>query len=563
MALVLWLQRCTPGLSSLIIMILLIFSENFFIFYTVFVHLVISAMPLRIFRGARLATQQILAALEASQQETDQLENPSHSFHQPSTSEVIHVSIIPSYKESIETLQDTLRILASHSLAKSTYDIFLAMEERDHNATKVTEALVSKFRASFLDIQFCSHPSDIPGESLGKSANVAWAARAVEKKYQGLPSFLDVLVTVMDSDTHLLSTYYSLIQRRHQVLQKQSGLAAITLYCAPIVFDRNAHLVPRLVRAADMGWSCSGLACFKRPEDHHGIVFPTSVYTLPLSLVSSVGGWDTGPGAIGEDMHMMLKCYFSTNGRLNIESIASPASMSNVTSGSPGWPGWLQNHKARYFQGLRHMWGCLDSGYAVARWYQMDQSSPDHNNGHDLNRNINKFPSSPKDGTPGGRAGRSQFAWFRNVVLFLRLFEAHILPLHISCILIASSYYSSSLNSSKISPSLETVLTLTAWARTVNGVIMAICLTTAYADFHKVCVQARTWEMRKAELHEFAFGSSVGGRWSLQSFLDILSLPVTSMVFGTLPLLQAVVSHLWSDRLLYQVSGKPIKSHST
>lgn len=74
------------------------------------------------------------------------------------------------------------------------------MEEQDPHATKVAEALVSRFRPSFLDIQYYTHPSDIPGESQGKSANVAWAARAVEKKYSGQPSFRDVLVTVMDSE---------------------------------------------------------------------------------------------------------------------------------------------------------------------------------------------------------------------------------------------------------------------------------------------------------------------------------------------------------------------------
>lgn len=145
----LWLQRCTPGVSSLVIILLLgisfissitghaqevthdtglgrqrlTFSEGFFIFYTIFLHVIISAIPLRIFRGARLATQQIQAVLEASQQESDQPEYPQGHGHQSSPSEIIHVSIIPSYKESIETLQDTLRILTSHRLAKSTYDV--------------------------------------------------------------------------------------------------------------------------------------------------------------------------------------------------------------------------------------------------------------------------------------------------------------------------------------------------------------------------------------------------------------------------------------------------------
>lgn len=241
----LWLQRCTPGVSSLVIIFLLgvsnmrfsagdaqemndgtslerqrpTFSEGFFIFYTMLLHVVLSAIPLRIFRGARLATQQIQAALEVSRQESDQTENPQSRGYQSSPSELIHVSIIPSYKESIETLQDTLKILASHRLAKSTYDvrrcahdpykpivvvdptqIFLAMEERDTHAIKVAEALISKFSHSFLGIQYCVHPSDIAGESQGKSANVAWAARAVEKKYLDRPNFRDVLATVIDSE---------------------------------------------------------------------------------------------------------------------------------------------------------------------------------------------------------------------------------------------------------------------------------------------------------------------------------------------------------------------------
>lgn len=145
----LWLQRCTPGVSTLVIIFLLgvsntrlfagdtkemaddtgrgpqqlTFSEGFFIIYTIFLHAVISAIPLRTFRGARLATQEIQAALRASQQESDQSENPQGGSYLSSSSELVHVSIIPSYKESIETLQDTLRILASHRLAKSTYDV--------------------------------------------------------------------------------------------------------------------------------------------------------------------------------------------------------------------------------------------------------------------------------------------------------------------------------------------------------------------------------------------------------------------------------------------------------
>lgn len=193
----------------------------------------------------------------------------------------------------------------------------------------------------------------------------------------------------------------------------------------------------------------------------------------------------------------------------------------------------------------------------------MSPSSPDSNSGHDANRDDPKSCSSLGVETVDVRGNKVRFVGLRNAVLFLRLFEAHIFPLHFSCILIASNYYSSHLNSSRTSPYLELVLKLTAYAQTANFVLMAICLSTVYANFYNVCVRARQWEMRKAGLHDFALQSSTRERWSLASILDILGLPLASMLFGTLPLLQAVVSHFWSDRLVYRVSGKPTQSHST
>ena len=40
-----------------------------------------------------------------------------------------------------------------------------------------------------------------------------------------------------------------------------------------------------------------------------------------MTLVESVGGWDTDPGSIGEDMHMYLKCFFHLSGNLQVQII--------------------------------------------------------------------------------------------------------------------------------------------------------------------------------------------------------------------------------------------------
>ena len=134
------------------------------------------------------------------------------------------------------------------------------------------------------------------------------------------------------------------------------------MYVPPLIFDRNAHLVPRLVRVADLIWAGAGLSGHYRTST---ICPPTSVYSLPLSLVDLIGGWDTDESSIGEDLHMYLKCFFKLNGNLTTRSIYSPASHSNVHTSGKGIRGFFQDILARYRQAMRHMWGALDSGYAL------------------------------------------------------------------------------------------------------------------------------------------------------------------------------------------------------
>jgi hypothetical protein len=144
--------------------------------------------------------------------------------------------------------------------------------------------------------------------------------------------------------------------------------APTTLYSAPIVFDRNAHLVPPIVRVADILWGAAGMSGLYAGSS---IRPPTSVYSLPLGLADIVGGWDTDRGAIGEDLHMYLKCFLALNGNLTSRTVLAPVSQTNVSSGRKGVRGKYHDCRARYKQALRHMWGALDSGYALRQMVTM------------------------------------------------------------------------------------------------------------------------------------------------------------------------------------------------
>ena len=120
------------------------------------------------------------------------------------------------------------------------------------------------------------------------------------------------------ADTQLSSKYFAQLTKMHF---ENPDTAATTLYAAPIIFDRNSHKVATLVRLADIVWCAAGLSGLYPGST---IIIPTSVYSIPLSLVEMVGGWDTNAQSIGEDLHMFLKCYFGANGGLTTQVIYSP-----------------------------------------------------------------------------------------------------------------------------------------------------------------------------------------------------------------------------------------------
>lgn len=331
----------------------------------------------------------------------------------------------------------------------------------------------------------------------------------------------------------------------------------------PIVFDRNAHLVPRLVRMADLMWCGAGLSCFNGTLRRNAVAIPTSVYTLSLSLACLAGGWDTGSEAIGEDMHMLLKCYFATGGHLHTISIPSPASQCNVSTGKAGMRGWIANHRARYSQGLRHMWGSLDTGFAVRQWFKLSPR-PECGDSHPTGRQST-LPSHVllrlKLGQHSIHRGEVKRYTWRNMVLFSRLFEAHFLPNHLFLVLLASAFYGSLPYPISHCRILSLTLDLTSYMRAVGFALMTIYFVVFYERYHQVCIQAREQEMRRVGLYEEMENEfSRRERWTLSSLVDYFTFPISGTVFGSIPLLQAIVSHFWTDNLVYLVSAKPVKA---
>lgn len=253
-------------------------------------------------------------------------------------------------------LSETIDTLAWHSLARDAYTVILAMEEGEPAAAKKAEQLIALFGHRFASMIYTVHPKNIEGEARGKSSNVAWAA----KEYARVHASPDreqaryEVISVMDADTQLTEKYFYCLTYRYCMASEDQQ--KMMLFAPTLVFDRNANDVPVFVRLTDMCWSIGLISNFQLP-----VKFPCSMYTLTRQLAERVNYWDAGPEAIGEDMHMALKCWTRTQMALNLVPIYVPASCSNV-QGNTYW----ESLTARFDQAKRHLWGTLDFGYAFA-----------------------------------------------------------------------------------------------------------------------------------------------------------------------------------------------------
>lgn len=302
-------------------------------------------------------------------------------------------------------------------------------------------------------------------------------------------------------------------------------------------------------------WSGALLSMFSKNAT---VVIPTAVYSMALPVAAQTGGWDSGPEAIGEDMHMALKTYFASNGKINFEIIPCPASQCNVGGDARGIRGFFKAHDARYKQGLRHMWGSLDTGFAVRRFITMGQAPPStspYTRPRKASETEIDFRLSQMD-VPSGRHLRLTY---RNLILFTRLFEAHILPVHLTATLLASTIWQIMVPAADRSTAMVFFLNLTAVMRTISFCIMILFFSVYYERFHATCINAREAAMKKAGLYEqlqdqFAYRSQL----KIQKWIDYFIFPVAGMIFGSLAAVQATISHFFTDRLVYVVSQKPL-----
>lgn len=398
------------------------------------------------------------------------------------------------------------------------------MEESENGWEEKARRLQSHYTGQFHQILITGHPTDIPGESPGKGSNVAYAAR--QGCSQLVKSGIDphrIIITVSDSDSAIPELY---IREVEEALAKTEDPYHVV--CAPpIFFSRNCFDVPAAVRVTDITWSAMVMSNL---SNSRGMCIPCSNYSLSMVLADEVGYWDTDADAVGEDMHMWLKCFWKTQGQVRTIPIYVPINLTNVQTS-----GYFSNVSARFVQAKRHYNGVADVAYTLK----------------------NAISSS------------SISLYERLKVCFIIL-EAHMVPATSGWLMFAAVPIMQFLMfppfhiMALVSPDTNPILTTVFYGHLWKAIqLITLCLPlplfgtlTIYEGLHRV--------IDREFLHKTQSRS-----WS--NLIDYLNLPVAAWLFMTLPstlacmkrLLDRQEKYITSEKLFRNNSGLIVESAST
>lgn len=263
---------------------------------------------------------------------------------------VHHLVVIPTHREPLELLAESLRYLANQDFPRKQVSVLLAFEERDPDALEKARRLSVRFRGQFANLWVSLHPN-LPDEPAGKASNLAYAIpRARQLLLTGGQDLEGVLLTICDADSRLHAKHLSALT--YSFLSDPNG--RYCLYQPALLFHANLHRIPVYVRVIDGLYSVIQLT---RLWASYKLV-TQSTYSLTLTACHDIGYWD--PDVVPEDSHMFFKMFFKWGEKTRVCPIYLP-----VLADAAEGPTWWRTLISHYRQARRWAWGVSDVPYVL------------------------------------------------------------------------------------------------------------------------------------------------------------------------------------------------------
>jgi cellulose synthase/poly-beta-1,6-N-acetylglucosamine synthase-like glycosyltransferase len=271
-------------------------------------------------------------------------------------SEVIHAIIIATYKESREILEPTIQSVLAGEYDMKKVVLILAYEGRAGEETaQRSKELVSEYKDQFMDAFAVEHPSNLPGEIIGKGGNVTFAARELHKylvKHKIDP--IRVLVTTLDADNRPHKKYLAALSYVYTVAPDpiHASYQPVSLY------TNNIWDVPAPMRVLATGNSFFNVVASLRQHALRNF----SSHAQPMAALIETDYWSVR--TIVEDGHQFWRSYFAFDGNYRVYPLYVPIYQDAVLSDS-----YRKTLKAQFVQLRRWTYGASDVAYVVDKGF--------------------------------------------------------------------------------------------------------------------------------------------------------------------------------------------------
>ncbi len=273
-----------------------------------------------------------------------------------------HLVFLPTYKEEIGVLRETLARIASSAYPSDRIIVVLAGEERDKERfERSASILMDEFGKTFLALLTTVHPKNLPNEIPGKGSNLNWSGHQVLPKIEAMGfSPDDVIVSSFDVDTIIHPQYFSCLT--HAYLTSHNPTR--TSYQPVPLYNNNLWESPAAVRVAMFGTTFWLLTELSRPE--HMMTF--SSHSMSLRMLVDVDFWQKD--VVSEDSRIFIQGLLRYHGDYHVTPMYVPVSMDTVMTGKY-WPALI----ALYKQLRRWAWGVENFPFMV-KAFREDKQMP-------------------------------------------------------------------------------------------------------------------------------------------------------------------------------------------
>lgn len=282
----------------------------------------------------------------------------------PAWPEIYHLIILPTFNESLEVIRQTFRGLIADGYPVDRMIVVLAIEARAGEAGFARARQIEKeFGHKFGYFLITVHPADIPGEIKGKGSNQAYAARLVKEKIIDRDK--------IDYDKILVSVFDidTVVQPGFFAILTHKFLTVDKPYRAsfqPVpIYHNNIWQAPFFSRVAASSNTFWQMMQQIRQEK----LATYSSHSMTWRALLDIDFWSTS--MVSEDSRVFWHCYCFYRGDYRVEPLHFPVSM-DICMDDSAW----QTAKSLYKQQRRWGWGVENIPYLIFNFIKNRRRMP-------------------------------------------------------------------------------------------------------------------------------------------------------------------------------------------